>query len=129
MNRLMNESFRGLNNAGALMRFKTINGFSKTEKVNPSGYITMRKIKRVLEENFTDELFREYSKKHGYGKRSRVGNDKKDRINKFINKLDKWPDYVIQSVYEIYQKEGFRAMLEELSKSKFVLSKTMRAEA
>lgn len=125
----MKESFRGLNSASALMRFKMHAGVNRTQHVNISGYVAMMAIKRILNTEFTDEIFTEFVKKHGFVKGSRVGNDKKYRINKFISSMDKWPDYVIKTIYSIYLTQGIKAMLDELVKPKYVLTRSMRAEA
>lgn len=122
----MTESFsnRTMNSASALMRFKTRSGYNRDQKVNVCGYIAMMKIRKALHTEFTDELFREFVKTNQYSKRTRVGDDKRDRINKFINRLNKLDYSIIENIYRVYQAGGIEDLVKEMGKPLDALKRT-----
>jgi hypothetical protein len=125
---MIREKFTNLNSASALMRFKSRNGLRKTKSATTCGYIALVGIKRVLRDEFTDDVFRDFIRENDYVASTRVGDDKRDRINKFLNKLDKMPYDVIEGIYKVYQDSGIKALVKELNKPIAILKRNQTEE-
>lgn len=110
------------------MKFKSRNGLHPAKHVTTCGYLAMVGLKKALKNEFTDDMFKEFIKENNYSPTTRVGDDKRDRINKFLNKLDKLPYGVIEGIYKTYLNDGLMAVVRELNRPITLLKRTNKLE-
>ena len=104
---------RILDSASLLRRFKRANGLNVTSSANMSGYITLCKVKRILQREFTESLFAKFMTKHQYAQNTKL--DRAEKINRLVNRLEKLPPATIRALYRTHEKEGVLAMVEFLN--------------
>lgn len=121
---MIKERFRGnLDNASALMRFKSRNGLQRSAHVTTCGYIAMVKLKAAITREFTDDHFKRLIRENNYAPSTRVGDDKRNRIFKLVNKIDRLPYPTIEALYKTYEIDGIMALIRELNKPIALLKK------
>jgi hypothetical protein len=103
-----------LDSASALQRFKTRNGYRMTGNVNTSAYIIATKMKRILNNEFTQDHFDRFLIEQQYAATSNV--NRGDKINQFITRIDKIPQSAIIKLYEAYVIDGIMALVNSLSR-------------
>lgn len=103
-----------LDSSSALQRFKTRNGYRVTGTINTSAYIIATKIKRILNNEFTDDHFNQFLIEHNYTSTSNV--NRGDKINQFITRVDKIPQSAIMKLYEAYALDGIMSLVDILSR-------------
>jgi hypothetical protein len=112
---MIKERFRGLDNASALMRFKSRNGIVRSKHVTTCGYLAMIRLKKAINKEFTDEHFKQLMSESNYSKTTRAGKDKRTRLIMLLEKVNRLPYPTIEALDKIYQTDGFTAFLRELN--------------
>lgn len=114
-----------LDSASALSRLKRERGYTVSAPNVATGYIAFCKIRRILNNEFTDDMFKVRERR--ITRTSRV-TTRQERIRIYMDRLDKYPANIVKAMYVCYQLEGIDGLLQEFSPHGLLLRKTM-AEA
>ena len=106
-----------LDSRTALRRLKMRHGLRVSEAVNVSNYILACKLKRALQDEFTDRLWKEIRTRR---------TSRNDKINKLTNRINKLPGAAVKALYEVYEKAGIRGLVMNLNRPIAVLLKMSR---
>jgi hypothetical protein len=96
-----------LDSNAALRRLKMRHGLHVSRNVNVSSYILLCKLRRAIQEEFTDRIHRETRKT----RRS----SRNDKINIFLNRMERLPGATIKNLFKTYETKGIRALVTELN--------------
>lgn len=125
---MIKERFRGnLDNASALMRFKSQNGIRPSKHVTTCGYLALVRLKKALRKEFTNEHLKQLIADNKYAKSTRI-DDNRVLIYSLENKLDRLPYPSIEALCKVYEDDGFFAMIRELNKPIAILKRTNKME-
>lgn len=113
---------RLIDSASALSRFRSREGYKVKKPSTVSGYIAICKLRRALQREYTDQMFNDFVEKGNYSEIRKLS--RADRINKFVNKLNRLPPDTIKRLFIIYQDIGFTDFVNELSLPTSTLMRT-----
>ena len=97
----------------ALQRFKSRNALQVSSPNHASSYILMCKIKKILNKEFTEEVWKRYHEEHGFSEKSRM--DRAGRITHFLMRLERLEAIHMKVILAEYDENGIWGMVQLLS--------------
>lgn len=114
-----------MDSASALARFRRTEGLTFKTPTAVSGYIAQCKLRRAIAAEYSDEMFKQFKQKFEFHNRKRQpAMTRQERVNKFINKLDRLPAETNKRLFAIYEADGIEALVRELSLPIAILMRT-----
>lgn len=102
-----------LDSSSALQRFKNRNALHMSSPDYTSSFILMCKIKKILNKEFTDELFDRYLNEYGFVEKSKV--DRAGKIQQFVIRLEKLAAPHLLGILNEYAERGIWGMVGLIS--------------
>lgn len=97
----------------ALQRFRNRHALQVSSPNHMSNYILNCKVKKILNKEFTDEVWDRYLQEYGYVEKSRA--DRLVKLNQFVLRLDKLDTASLKVLLNEYDNNGVWGVVALLS--------------
>lgn len=99
----------------ALLRFKSRHALHVSSPNHTSSYIVICKIKKILNREFTDEVFEQYFTNQGFSRHSRGKMNRSSKLGNFVDRLERLDIASMKLILDEYEENGIHGMLEYLT--------------